>query len=56
MRGIVCFCLAAVLGGAGAAPPAQIPLRGEERSEAGGGLAAQRKRPLYGRFLHVTGA
>lgn len=39
-----------------AAPHAQVPLTGERGSNDGlGEIDVSKKRPLHGRFLHVTG-
>ncbi|KAK5112786.1 hypothetical protein LTR85_011120 [Meristemomyces frigidus] len=56
MHGVWFWCLAALLTGAHAAPPAQRPLRHVQNvlQEAHQPAVTEKKRPLHGRFLHVT--
>ena len=54
--GFLCVC--SLLAHTLAAPPVQVALHGElDRSKEASGLQdISTKRPLHGRFLHITGA
>lgn len=51
------FYLFSLLAPVLAAPPAQVPFREPPTNDAGAGIVEDtaKKRPLHGRFLHITG-
>ncbi|CAK4032815.1 related to vacuolar endopolyphosphatase [Lecanosticta acicola] len=56
MHGMIKYLTAALLTRALAAPPAQVPLKGEGETDDRIGLAetTEKRRPLHGRFLQIT--